>query len=281
MIVLPSLYTLLLLVRRDSKCNLRYNFFLSITDAYNFLGAACTWAKVTIKRIKSFISNVVYMYSMYARLVVNIAQYCRSKMTLWHGMKAQKGSRGIALAQYLYNIIMICYIFHAINLTSNSIKEIQICSQVTCLQILLVHFLPTGYYRNPSESDNDDQMVGKMGWWDIRQCHILLMKILNPVDQVLQVKLCVDAHDQCHSPVAMSWTDCPALSQFLQLELILQTLLLSGNLCWLFVLVFLPCCFLLPGYPTDSVAELSVMEWFLYVSFLLCDVCILYKCGRN
>ena len=141
------------------------------------------------------------------------------------------------------NKIMICYIFHAFHLTSNNIKEIQMSSQVTCLQILLVHFLPTGYYRNPSESDNDDQMEGKMGWWDIRQYRILVMKMLNPADQALQVTLCVDAHDQCHSPAAMSWTDCPALSQFLQLELILQTLLLLGSLCWFFALVLLACCF--------------------------------------
>ena len=141
-------------------------------------------------------------------------------------------------------------------------------SQVTCLQILLVHFLPIGYYRNPSESDNDDQMEGKMGWWDIRQYRILVMKMLNPADQVLQVKLCADAHDQCHSPAAMSWTDYPALSQFLQLELILQTLLLLGSLCWFFALVLLPCCFPQPSYPTDYVAALSVMEWFLYASFL-------------
>lgn len=92
MIVLPSLYTLLLLVRRDSKCNLRYNFFVSITDDYNFLGATCIWAKVTIKCIKSFISKVVYIYSMYARLVVNIAQYCRSKddpVTWYEGIEGK------------------------------------------------------------------------------------------------------------------------------------------------------------------------------------------------
>lgn len=68
MIVQPSLYTLLLLVRRDSKCNLRYNFFLSVTNTYNFP-----------KCMKWFISNVVYVYSMYASLLVNISQYCREK----------------------------------------------------------------------------------------------------------------------------------------------------------------------------------------------------------
>ena len=52
MIIEPSLYTLLLLVRRDSIFNLRYNFFLPVTDAYNFLGTACTWTKVTTKFIK-------------------------------------------------------------------------------------------------------------------------------------------------------------------------------------------------------------------------------------
>ena len=79
MIMEPSLYILPLLVRRDSKCNLSYNFLLSVTYAYNFLGTACTWAMYTLKRIKQFLSNVVYMYSMYANLVLYIALYCWGK----------------------------------------------------------------------------------------------------------------------------------------------------------------------------------------------------------
>jgi hypothetical protein len=65
MIIQPSLYTLLL--------------FLSVKNAYNFLGTASTWAKLTIKCIKRLISKVVYVHSMYASLVLNIAQYCRGK----------------------------------------------------------------------------------------------------------------------------------------------------------------------------------------------------------